>query len=66
MGIPVVTPEVFIDSTKHDPSKLIEKIQTTMSEYDIKREKLGKVMFDYITANELAPTKEFVKFLKKS
>jgi hypothetical protein len=65
MGIPVVTPEVFIDSTKHAPSKLIEKIQTTMSEYDLKRENLGKVMFDYITNNGLTPKNTFVNFTKQ-
>jgi hypothetical protein len=63
MGIPVMSPEQFVENTKVSPSRLIEFIQTKMQGYDGKRDGIGRIFYDYVTVNGTVPNVALKEFL---
>ena len=54
MGIPRVTAEEFVGDISEKPQRLLEIIAETMQHYDTRRQELARVMYDYLTRNNLA------------
>jgi hypothetical protein len=63
MGIPVISPERFVESTSESPVKLIEFIQREIADYDQKRTAIGQIFKNYIEDNGLAPSDSLNDFL---
>ena len=63
MGIPVISPEGFVESVENSPSKLIEYIQSEMLDYDRKRAVLGQTFSTYIKGNSLETSDSLTSFL---
>lgn len=56
MGIPVVTPEKFIEYSDNSPVEFFEDIIVKMEDYDKKRSDLAKNFINYIEENNLEAT----------
>ncbi len=63
MGIPVISPERFVESIRESPARLIEFIQREMSSYDQKRSSIGQIFKNYIEDNGLASSDSLNDFL---
>jgi hypothetical protein len=64
MGIPVITPETFLENAHNNPIKIVELIHKEMANYDTKREVIGKIFLDYITANGIVPNVALTGFME--
>ena len=55
MGIPAMTPEVFLEHQARGPAGLLEYIMREMATYDSRRRTLAATMRDFIAGNGLTP-----------
>lgn len=65
MGIPVISPEDFVEYSQKDSEGLIKFIQAEMKGYDKKRLVLGNVFYEYIKANGIESNSSLNTFLGK-
>jgi hypothetical protein len=61
MGVPVVSPEDFVGECRRNPQFVLNKVISTMTEYDQKRRHLAKTFVNYIETNGLVASSGLVQ-----